>query len=180
MSNLFKRSKLQKNSVVTARIKKVLIAMVSTLLIGGGYLFWNESNHPRPDFEQLEREIAAANIKANGLKAVLVLPDIKTQWTQAEEMALAQGVELEALSPDSPYGINLGFIDGGHIWQGVLKGDIDDVLFVGMTIQEEMRAVLGDIAFSDGNGVMTIGIIGASPKRLNTRQNQLNIRKMTN
>jgi len=162
--------KMRKNRSFNERAQKVIMAMMMTAFVGGGYLYWSEGQYKSPDFTQLNADISFAESKASALQKVEVLPDVKWQWQMASRIAENAGVELEALKPGSQYSVDLSAIDGGHLWQGVLRGNIKDVLFTAMDMQNKMMVVLGDISFKGENGVMVIGVLGAAPAKLNVRK----------
>jgi len=175
MSKEKARKKIKGVSLIGERAQKVLMAIAFTIVMGGGYLYWTESQHRSPNFSQLDADIRVAEQKSHALQNVKVLPDIKDQWELATHIAANAGVELEPLEMGSQYSVDLSVVDGGHLWQGLLRGNIKDVLFAAIDMQNKMMVVLGDISFKGENGVMVIGVLGAAPKKLNVRKQRIKV-----
>lgn len=162
-----KTKKAVAKSAVSDRAQKVIAATFGAFLFGGGYLYWQESNIQRPDFDQIAFEVQQAKGDLLAIEKMAVLPDVDKQWVLAQGLSTQLGVELAALEDGSLYGVDVGVVDGGHVWLGTLKGSPKDVLFAAMSLQKAMPLILGDAAFDNGEAVMAVGVLGAPPRKIN-------------
>lgn len=153
---------------LSEKTKKVLITLVGSIVIGTGYIYYNESNRKVHNFAGLEREIIQAEDKIKALRNLEPLPDVVDQWLIAKNIAHQYGAVLEALDPNQrQFSVDTSQVDGGHIWQGAIKGNPERVFMAAMEIQKTIPALLGDAVIDDKSAAILIGVIGSPPKKSN-------------